>query len=96
MRTRRPIRNNVLHYLLCVLAFGLLLPASAFAAIAPETIRDLALGEGDARESAIASIVASGDPSAQSLLQAMQGGDVKTTLNKAADLVTQKTAAQQG
>src|SRR5438552_463234 len=78
MRTRRPIRNNVLHYLLCVLAFGLLLPASAFAAIAPETIRDLALGEGDARESAIASIVASGDPSAQSLLQAMQGGEVKT------------------
>src|SRR6058998_2914109 len=77
MRTRRSIRNNVLHYLLCVV-FGLLFSASAFAAIAPETIRDLVLGEGDARASAIASIVASDDPSALSLLQAMQSGDVKT------------------
>src|SRR5437763_5379890 len=99
MRTRRSIRDKFLHYLLCV-AFGLLLPASAFAAIAPESIRDLALGEGDARESAIASIVASGDPSAQSLLQAMQGGDVKTVGDdrvylikgdEAVDLLTGKT-----
>ena len=46
-------------------------------AVSPETIRDLALGEGDARATAIAAIVASGDPSALSLLQSMQDGDVK-------------------
>src|SRR3989440_7755291 len=70
------------------------------AAIVPETIRDLALGEGDARASAIAAIVASGDPSALSLLQSMQDGDVKTAGDQrvylikgeeAVDLLTGKT-----
>src|SRR5438477_1839557 len=64
--------------LLCV-AFALFATVPSWAAaIVPETIRDLALGESDARASAIASIVASGDPSALSLLQAMQDGDIKT------------------
>src|SRR5881394_2440971 len=50
----------------------------AAAAIAPETIRDLAFGESDARGKAIAAIVASGDASALPLLQAVLDGDVKT------------------
>src|SRR5437762_375633 len=86
--------------LLCV-AFALFATVPSWAAaIVPETIRDLALGEGDARASAIASIVASGDPSALSLLQAMQDGDVKTAGEdrvylikgeEAVDLLTGKT-----
>jgi len=48
------------------------------AAVAPETIRDLAFGEGDVRAKAIAAIVASGDAAGLALLQAVQAGDVKT------------------
>jgi urea transport system permease protein len=48
------------------------------AAVPPETIRDLAFGESDARTKAIAAIVGSGDTGALSLLQAVQDGDVKT------------------
>ena len=70
------------------------------AAIAPETIRDLAFGESDARTKAIAAIVGSGDPGALSLLQAVQDGDVKTAGDdrvlevkgdKVTDLLTGKT-----
>ena len=42
----------------------LLVATHAGGAVNPETVRDLALGEGDARATAIAAIVASGDPSA--------------------------------
>jgi urea transport system permease protein len=64
--------------LLCV-ALALLLPGfSALAAVAPETIRDLAFGESDARSKAIATVVASGDAGALALLQAVQDGEVKT------------------
>ncbi|HEY3179375.1 MAG TPA: urea ABC transporter permease subunit UrtB [Casimicrobiaceae bacterium] len=68
--------------------------------VTPETIRDLALGEGDARAQAIGAIVASGDTSALSLLQSMQDGDVKTAGDdrvylikgeEAVDLLTGKT-----
>ncbi|HEY5862911.1 MAG TPA: urea ABC transporter permease subunit UrtB, partial [Casimicrobiaceae bacterium] len=50
----------------------------AGAAIAPETIRDLAFGESDARGKAIAAIVASGDAQALPLLQAVLDGEIKT------------------
>ena len=69
-------------------------------AIAPETIRDLAFGESDARGKAIAAIVASGDPQALPLLQAVLDGDVKTAGedrvlqvkgDAATDLLTGKT-----
>src|SRR5947209_3815331 len=78
----------------------LVVATHAGGAVTPETIHDLALGEGDARASAIAAIVASGDPSALSLLQSMQDGDVKTTGDdrvylikgeEAVDLLTGKT-----
>ncbi len=71
------LRTLVLR-LICALSAPLLLLASASAAIAPGTIRDLALGEGDARVKAIAAIVASGDAQALPLLQAVLDGDVKT------------------
>ena len=83
-----------------VLLAMLLVATHAGGAVNPETIRDLALGEGDARASAIAAIVASGDPSALSLLQSMKDGDVKTTGDdrvylikgeEAVDLLTGKT-----
>jgi urea transport system permease protein len=48
------------------------------AAVSPASIRDLAFGEGDARIEAIAAIVASGDASALSLLQAALDGEIKT------------------
>jgi urea transport system permease protein len=57
-------------------AVALAMPASA--AIAPDTIRDLAFGEGDARGKAIATLVVSGDPGALPLLQAVLDGAIKT------------------
>src|SRR5205814_6231536 len=80
--------------------FATFVVATHAGAVSPETIRDLALGEGDARAAAIAAIVASGDPSALSLLQSMQDGDVKTGGDdrvylikgeEAVDLLTGKT-----
>ncbi len=61
-----------------VVLFALISAMPAFAVIAPETIRDLAFGEGDARGKAIATLVASGDPGALALLQALLAGDIKT------------------
>src|SRR5689334_15342307 len=94
------ILGTYLFRCLCVV-FTLLAPAFASAAaVAPETIRDLALGESDARANAIAAIVASGDPAALPLLQAMLDGDVKTAgdervylikPDEAVDLLTGKT-----
>jgi len=66
----------VLRGLAVLLALFWAMPASAV--IAPDTIRDLAFGEGDARGKAIATLVASGDPGALSLLQALLAGDIKT------------------
>jgi urea transport system permease protein len=70
--------RSIIIRLLCGLLAPLLLVASASGAIAPETIRDLAFGEGDARGKAIAALVTSGDPSALPLLQAVLAGDIKT------------------
>jgi len=60
--------------LLCAVALAM--PAGA--AVAPEAIRDLAFGDGDARSKAIATLGASGDLAALPLLQAVLDGDVKT------------------
>src|SRR5690349_20075737 len=79
-------RNNSRYRCLCValaLFAVIVFPSVHAAAIAPETVKNLALGESDARASAIAAIVASGDPAALSLLQAMQDGDVKTAGDEA-------------
>jgi urea transport system permease protein len=74
----------------------------AAGAIAPETIRDLAFGESDARGKAIAAIVASGDAQALPLLQAVLDGEVKTAGedrvlqvkgDTATDLLTGKSVA---
>src|SRR5689334_14320712 len=43
-------------------------------AIAPEIIRDLAFGDGDVRDAAIAALVASGDGRALPVLEAWRGG----------------------
>ena len=65
-------------------------------AIAPELVRDLALGENEAKVKAIAVVVAGGEAGALSLLQALQDGEVQTAGdrvlqvkdNVATDLVT--------
>jgi len=65
-------------------------------AIAPELVRDLALGENEAKVKAIAAVVAGGEAGALSLLQALQDGEVQTAGdrvlqvkdNVATDLVT--------
>jgi len=55
----------------------LFLAVAAHAVPAPEAIRDLALGEPDARDKALSGIVAAGDVSALPLLQSLLDGDVK-------------------
>ena len=84
----------------CFVLATWLITTHASGALPPETIHDLALGEGDARAGAIATIVASGDSSALPVLQAMQDGDVKTAGDDrvywlkgedAVDLLTGKT-----
>jgi len=52
--------------------------AAGAQAIAPELVRDLALGENDAKVKAIAGVAASGDGGALPLLQALQDGEVQT------------------
>src|SRR4051812_29547902 len=65
--------------LACLLFAFLAHAVSAMAAaVAPEIVRDLAFGEGDVRAKAIAAIGGGGDARAQSLLQALLDGDVKT------------------
>ena len=59
-------------------ALLVLLCASAAQAIAPEVIRDLALGENDDRIKAIGALAASGDDGALALLLALQNGEVQT------------------
>jgi urea transport system permease protein len=62
----------------CVAGGAMLLVASAAAAIAPQTVRDLAFGESDAKIAAIATLTASGDEQALPLLQALLDGEVQT------------------
>jgi urea transport system permease protein len=62
----------------CVACGAVLLVTSAAAAIAPQTVRDLAFGEGDAKIAAIATLTTSGDEQALPLLQALLDGEVQT------------------
>ena len=52
--------------------------SSTVAAVAPETIRDLAFGDSDVKIKAIGALLASGDESASSLLEALVAGEVQT------------------
>jgi len=47
-------------------------------AVAPELVRDLALGENEEKVKAISALVASGDPDALPLLQSLLSGEVQT------------------
>ena len=55
----------------------LCMAVAAHAAVAPATIKDLALGEPDARDNALSTIVTAGDASALPILQALLDGDVR-------------------
>ena len=66
-----------------ILAVCALLGPAAFLAapthaVAPELVRDLALGENEEKVKAIAAVVASGDADALPLLQALLAGEVQT------------------
>jgi len=66
-------------WLRAIVAGGaVLLVTSATAAIAPQTVRDLAFGESDAKIAAIATLTTSGDEQALPLLQALLDGEVQT------------------
>jgi len=79
-----------------VIVLSSVLCLSGAQAIAPELVRDLALGENEAKVKAIAVVVAGGEAGALSLLQALQDGEVQTAGdrvlqvkdNVATDLVT--------
>src|SRR2546430_17332758 len=62
----------------CLPGIVALLASSAMAAIAPQTIRDLAFGEGDDKIRAIGALSASDDPQALPLLQALLDGEMQT------------------
>src|SRR5271167_1123943 len=62
----------------CVAGSAVLLVTSAMAAVPPQTVRDLAFGESDAKITAIAALTASGDADALPLLQALLDGEVQT------------------
>jgi len=83
------------------LAAGVLacLCAAGTAAMTPELVRDLALGENDAKVQAIAAVVAGGETGALAVLQALLDGEVQTAGDRvlqirgdsAIDLATGKT-----
>ena len=60
----------------------LVLSARAALALPPDIVHDLAFGEGDEREKAIGALVASADPAALPLLQALIDGEVQTVGDK--------------
>ena len=62
----------------CFAAFALSAMAWSACALPPETLHDLALGENDAKEKAIAVAAASGDIAYLPLLQALLDGEVQT------------------
>ncbi len=62
----------------CAAGGAVLLVTTAMAAIAPQTVRDLAFGESDAKIAAISTLTTSGDPQALPLLQALLDGNVQT------------------
>lgn len=62
----------------CLAAVATAVAVSAAAAIAPQTVRELAFGESDAKIEAIGALTASGDADALPLLQALLDGNVQT------------------
>jgi hypothetical protein len=82
-----PNMINFLAGLRCVLAslalfggaalVGSIFPSPAYA-VAPELIRDLALGQNEEKVKAITALVASGDPQALPVLQSLLAGEVQT------------------
>jgi urea transport system permease protein len=83
----------------CVVGVVGLLATSAMASVKPETIHDLAFGESDAKIQAINALMASGDPEAFALLEALRDGAIQTVGesqvllvrdNAATDLLTGK------
>src|SRR5439155_296865 len=66
------------HHLHKPVFIGAVLTSSAMAAIAPQTIRDLAFGESDDKIKAIGALSASGDPEALPLLQALLDGEMQS------------------
>jgi len=85
------------------LAAGVLacLCAAGAGAMAPELVRDLALGDNDAKVQAIAAVVAGGETGALAVLQALLDGEVQTAGDRvlqvkgdsAIDLATGRTVA---
>ncbi len=86
---------------LAALAFGAVLAAANATAIAPEAVRDLALGDYDAKVAAIEALSTSGDAGALTVLQAFADGDVQVAGDRvllvkngqAIDLATGKAVA---
>jgi urea transport system permease protein len=68
----------LLAILRCFAAFALSAMAWSACALAPETLRDLALGDNDAKAKAISIAAASGDISSLPFLQALLDGSVQT------------------
>jgi urea transport system permease protein len=62
----------------CVAGGTILFLTSATAAVAPQTVRDVAFGDSDAKIAAIAALTSSGDAEALALLQALLDGEVQT------------------
>ena len=83
-RAARVLRNAFA--VACVLWLG------QAAAIAPEIIRDLASDDGDARDKAITTLVASGDPRALTLLEAWRNGGAHRDASERVLLVDGDTA----
>ena len=85
-----------------VAGLAVVLAASALAAVAPQTVHDLAFGESDAKIAAIGALTTSGDAQALALLQALLDGEVQTVGedqvllvkgDTATDLLTGKTVS---
>jgi urea transport system permease protein len=91
---------------LCLLAVALGLAASTASgqspAVSPEVVRDLALGENDAKVKALSTLAATGGPEALELLRALAKGEIQTVGEqqvlrikdgKATDLLTGQAVA---
>jgi urea transport system permease protein len=85
---------------LCVVCVGtaaLVMATTAIAASPPELLmRDIALGDSDAKVSAIRALGSSGDPAALALLQALLDGQVQTVGDKDVLLVKGDSATDLG
>ncbi len=94
-------RRNVLRLAIALVAMTIACALSA--APSPDAIRDIALGEGDAKVDAIRALAVSADPAALPLLQSFLDGEVHTVDDKqvllvkgdaATDLLTGKAVAR--